>query len=161
MLNNIDIELGIDYVERRNEYDHLAHKIVYSGPLDALFDYKYGPLEYRTIDFDIENINSDDHQGTTVINLLDNSKWTRVTEHKHFLKTKCHKTILTKERPRDSTMVDNLYYPIITEENKIKHRGYLALANKYKIIIGGRIGSFYYADMNDSIKQGMDLANEI
>jgi len=149
MIDGVDLGLNLDFFSI-DDWHKLAHKLVFSGPIDKLFDYCYGDLEYLTLRFEHMTIDGD-FQGTTVVNYTDESiPFTRVTEHKHFLNPDCPRSIVTHEFPdlwhRDKTP----YYPVVDDKNRAKHLQYMQLVNK-DIIIGGRLGNFQYYNMDQVI----------
>lgn len=114
-----DVELGVDYLQNREKYNRLAHKILYTGMIDEYFDYKYGNLEWRSLKFENEILeNEDNYQGNAVVNYTSHDqKYTRIIEHKHFEFNKCKGTIITKEYPQDWKLGEEAYYPVNDEKN--------------------------------------------
>lgn len=168
MIRDIDIELNIDYLEHRNKYNVIADKIIYTGPIDAYFDYCEGNLEYRSVRFETQVLDIDNYQGNAVVNYTDaNTEYTRIIEHKWFEFGKdCNNqnitgTIISKEYSSEWDISKEPYYPI----NNIKN---IDLYNKYKsmgdqeanIIFGGRLGTYKYYDMDAVIATALDISEK-
>lgn len=158
MLSGTDVYLNQDYKDCKIN----AKFIVYTGGIDEFFDYCYGALEYRSLDFELEEIECDDFQGNAVVNYTDRyTPFTRIIEHKHFLKESSSKTIISKEYPKDFVVGEDAYYPINNERNIKLYNMYLDKANKLKNIhFGGRLGMYKYFDMDDTIMAALDFARE-
>ena len=123
LLNNIDIRLTEDFWLNKNKYIKNCRKIIYTGPIDEYFDYRFGPLEYRSLRFEHTTLDKSDYQGCPVINYTDKDiPYTRVLEHKYFNFKKSDKTVITKEYPSST---GEPYYPINDEKNT-------SIYNKYK-----------------------------
>ena len=164
MLENADVELGVDYLKNKEKYDKLANKILYTGMIDEYFDYKYGNLEWRSLKFENEIYDDmDDYQGNAVVNYTShNEKYTRIIEHKHFEFNKCKGTVITKEYPMNWKKGDEAYYPVNDEKNNTLFEKYKELAkNKENVIFGGRLGNYKYYDMDKTIRAAIDKAREI
>ena len=163
MLKGIEVILNEDYLEKRDYYNQLAEKIVYTGPIDEYFDYKLGELEWRSLRFDTETLNEENHQGVAVVNYTDHSvKYTRSIEHKHFEDTKSEKTIITYEYPSDYKKGMEKYYTINDEKNNNLAEAYKQLAKKEKnTIFGGRLAEYKYYDMDDVIKSAFETYKNI
>ena len=150
---NITVMLNTDWNTVR---EHAVDKlVVYTGAIDRYYDYQYGDLKWRTLDFQYRTEEVDDYQGVTQINYPEQDvPWTREIEHKHFhpeRKTK-GKTIIGREFSRDATRDDTPYYPVKTEEDMEKYSHYSHLANTEKnVIFGGRLGEYMYYDMHQVI----------
>ena len=164
MLEKCDIELNIDYLKNKEEYNKKANKIIYTGMIDEYFDYVYGPLEYRSLKFEteiLENINN--YQGNAVINYTDReTEYTRIIEHKHFEFNDCEGTIITKEYPSNWKIGDEAYYPVNDNKNNELYEKYLKLAEKEKNVhFGGRLGNYKYYDMDKVIKAALEAVEEL
>jgi len=136
--------------------------VIYSGALDEYYDYIYGMLKWRTLDFDYEVIDTDDYQGTSVMNYADLSvNFTRIHEFKHLhpeRSYKPNKTLIAKEYSRFATIGDEPYYPVNTASDREILRRYRELSAKDKnIIFGGRLGSYQYLDMHMAIASAMSV----
>ena len=158
---NIKVILNTDFFKIR----HLLPKdcrIIYSGRIDSLFGYKFGKLQYRSLDFDFSTLPVKDFQGNSVINYADkNIPYTRIHEFKHFLPRhisfNTQKTVICKEIPAKFTEEKIPFYPVNDNENTIRYSKYCELAEKEKFLLtGGRIGSFSYLNMDQTILQALE-----
>lgn len=164
MLEGIDVELGIDYLSRRDEFNNRASKIIYTGMIDEFYDYKLGQLQYRSLHFEHETHDVDNFQGNAVVNYTDAAvPYTRIIEHKHFEFGTQEKTIVTKEYPREWEAGSEPYYPINDDANSMLYAQYRALADKEnRVIFGGRLGDYKYYDMDDVIQKALEMSrNEL
>lgn len=167
MLKNIKVILNVDYLKNKEYFNSITKKIIYTGAIDAYFDYKLGYLEYRTLNFEHEFLNSANYQGNAVVNYTDKEiPWTRIIEHKWFEfgkdieGNKIDKTIISKEYSVKWTRNDEPYYPINNEVNNNLYNKYRLLANLNKnIIFGGRLGEYKYYDMDKVIESVLMLVN--
>lgn len=157
MLEGIEVRLGEDFLEKREEYSQIADKIVYTGMIDAYYDYCYGKLTYRSLSFETEVMDTDNYQGNAVVNYTDReTPYTRVIEHKHFEFGKQEKTVVTREYPSAWKLGDEPYYPMNDEKNNSLFEKYKELAEKEEnVIFGGRLGQYKYYDMDDVIEQAL------
>lgn len=157
MLKGIEVRLGEDFLEKREEYADIADKIVYTGMIDAYYDYCYGKLTYRSLNFETEVMDTDNYQGNAVVNYTDReTPYTRIIEHKHFEFGKQEKTIVTREYPSAWKLGDEPYYPINDEKNNSLFEQYKELAEQENnVIFGGRLGQYKYYDMDDVIEQAL------
>ena len=169
MLSGIDVRLGVDYLENREELDRMADRVIYTGPIDAFFNYRYGPLEYRGLRFDTEKAAVPNYQGNAVINYTDpETPWTRIIEHKWFSFGKDVKgndiphTVITREYPTEWKPGDEPFYPINDAKNTALYARYKALADKEsRVIFGGRLGEYRYCDMDQTIQRATHLTERI
>ena len=123
MLEGIEVRLGIDYLENKAEYDSLAKKVVYTGPIDAYFNYQYGNLQFRSLRFETEVLDIKNYQGVAGMNFTDReTPYTRIVEHKHFEFGEQEKTVITKEYSVEWTPGMEPYYPVNDEKNGILYR---------------------------------------
>ena len=139
-----------------------ADKIVYTGPIDELFDYCFDPLAYRGLKFEHKILNEKNYQGVAVMNYTEREvPFTRTIEHKHFVFGQNDKTVVSWEYPQDWSVGKEPYYPINDDDNNNKYRKYLMLLNKYypNMVAGGRLGSYKYFDMQDTISAAFNLAS--
>ncbi|SHL04658.1 UDP-galactopyranose mutase [Selenomonas ruminantium] len=152
---------GVDYNESRAAYEGIAHKVVYTGPVDAYFDYKLGQLEYRGLRFETERLEEVNHQGVAVMNYTEREvPYTRVIEHKHFEFGTQPVTYVTKEYPADWQPDEEAYYPVNNERNQNLYQQYAELASQEEnVIFGGRLAEYKYYDMDDVIKSALECAN--
>ena len=168
MLEGIEIKLNTDYLENKEKFDSIAKKIVFTGPIDSYFDYVYGPLEYRSVRFETEILNTPNYQGNAAVNYTDKeTPWTRIIEHKWFEFGKDEfgndlpKTVISKEYSSEWKLGDEPYYPVNDEKNSLLYNKYLSLAkNEKRIIFGGRLGEYKYYDMDAVILSALDKSKE-
>lgn len=156
LLSGSDISLNADFFERIDFYKSLAREMVYTGQIDRFYNYRFGKLDYRSVKFNECFLpETDNYQGNAVVNYTDASTpWTRVIEHKHFLKTNCKGTVVSIEIPCDYNDEIPPSYPIPTEENLSKYSRYKELADKEpNVIFGGRLAEYKYYSMNDIIEK--------
>lgn len=169
MLDGIEVRLGIDYLEHKEELDQLAEKIVYTGPIDAYFDYKLGALEYRSVRFENEVLDMPNYQGNAAVNYTDReTPWTRIIEHKWFEFGKDEdgndlpKTIISKEYSSEWKLGDEPYYPVNDKKNSDLFTQYKILAeNEKKVIFGGRLGEYKYYDMDAVIEFALLVSRKL
>ena len=149
-----EVRLGTDYLENKKEYDALAEKVVYTGTIDSYFGYRFGRLQYRSLRFETEVLDTDNFQGNAVINYTDReTPYTRIIEHKHFEFGTQEKTVITKEYPAEWTEGMEPYYPVNDEKNQELYKRYEALAAEEKnVIFGGRLAEYRYYDMDKVIE---------
>ena len=162
MLSKADVRLNIDYLEHREELDSLADKVIYTGMIDRFYDYKLGVLEYRSVRFETEELETDNFQGNAVVNYTDREvPYTRIIEHKHFEFGKQPVTIISREYSSEWTKGDEPYYPVNDDKNGALYARYEGLAKQEsKVIFGGRLGSYRYYDMDKVIGAALDMAKE-
>lgn len=164
MLENSDVELGVDYLKEKEKYSELADKVLFTGMIDEYYNYKLGNLEYRTLKFENEVLEDiDNYQGTAVMNFTSKKEeYTRIIEHKHFEFNDCKGTIITKEYPSTWKLGDEAYYPVNDEKNSELFMKYKELADKEKnVIFGGRLGQYKYYDMDKIIEEALKLTESI
>ena len=158
LLEGIDRELGVDYLERRAEFDLRANKkVIYTGPIDEFFDYSKGELEWRSLRFEQHTVKRSDVQGNAIINYTDvEVPHTRITEHKHFTPDiKTDNSIVTKEYPQDWDKTKEKYYPVNDDHNTEVYRAYKKMIDKQKFIFGGRLAEYKYYDMHQVIASAL------
>ena len=162
MLDGIEIRLGVDFLTNR-ELECQAKTVVFTGAIDAYFDYKYGPLEYRSLRFETEILNLPDFQGNAVVNYTDEqTPYTRIIEHKHFEFGKQEKTVISYEYSAEWQEGDEPYYPVNNEQNNALYQKYLAEAlKKPNVIFGGRLGEYKYYDMDKVILSALQKTKEV
>lgn len=168
MLKGIEVKLNCDYLESKEELDKLADKVVYTGPIDAYFNYNLGPLEYRSVRFETEVLDKPNFQGNAAVNYTDReTPWTRIIEHKWFEFGKdangndLPKTVISREYSSEWKVGDEPYYPVNDEKNSKLYKEYKALADKeYKVIFGGRLGEYKYYDMDAVIASALELVKK-
>ena len=168
MLDGIEVKLGVDYLENKAEYDAMAEKVIYTGAIDAYFDYCLGNLEYRSVRFENEILDKPSFQGNAAVNYTDReTPWTRIIEHKWFEFGKDEegydlpKTIISREYSSEWKPGDEPYYPVNDEKNGELYKKYKAMADKEeKVIFGGRLGEYKYYDMDAVIASALDCAKK-
>ena len=162
MLIGAHVKVGYDYFEHREELDSIADKIIYTGPIDKYFDYCFGPLEYRSVRFETEVIDSENFQGNAVVNYTSAEvPYTRIIEHKHFEFGSQPKTVISREYSATWKLGDEPYYPINDEKNNQLYEKYEELSkNQDKVFFGGRLGKYKYYDMHIVIKEALKLVSE-
>ena len=164
MLDVIEVSLNVDYLENKEELDKLAEKVVYTGPIDAYFDYKLGYLEYRSVRFENELLDKPNFQGNAAVNYTDReTPWTRIIEHKWFEFGKDEegndlpKTYISREYSSEWKPGDEPYYPVNDGKNSNLYAEYKELAEKEeKVIFGGRLGEYKYYDMDATVASVLD-----
>lgn len=162
LLKDIEVRLNIDYFSNKEELDSLADKIVYTGPIDAFFNYSLGKLEYRTVEFKNERHNIESYQGNAVVNYTDReTPWTRIIEHKHFEGNITNFTIISKEYSIAWDESKEPYYPVNDEKNSTLFNKYLELTKDTpNVIFGGRLGQYKYYNMDQVIEVALDVVNK-
>ncbi len=168
LLEGIEIQLGVDYLENKEEYDAMAERVTYTGAIDAYFGYKLGALEYRSVRFDTEILDMPNFQGNAAVNYTDaDTPYTRIIEHKWFEFGKdergneLSKTVISREYSSEWKVGDEPYYPVNDEKNSVLYTQYKALADKEEnVIFGGRLGEYRYYDMDAVIASALAKAIE-
>lgn len=164
MLDGIEVRLNEDYLAKKDEYDALAEKIIYTGPIDAYFNYSLGNLEYRSVRFETELLDKPNYQGNAAVNYTDReTPYTRIIEHKWFEFGKddqgndVPKTVISKEYSSEWKPGDEPYYPVNDEKNGSLYAKYKELADKEtNVVFGGRLGEYKYYDMDAVIASALD-----
>ena len=167
MLEGIEVRLGVDYLENKEEYSKIADKIVYTGAIDAYFDYKLGALEYRSVRFETETLDKPNFQGNAAVNYTDaETPWTRIIEHKWFEFGKDEdgndlpKTVISREYSSEWKLGDEPYYPVNDDKNGKLYEEYKKLAEKEtNVIFGGRLGEYKYYDMDAVIASVLNMCD--
>lgn len=166
LLEGIEVRLNEDYLEDKEKWNAMAEKVVYTGAIDAYFDYTLGNLEYRSVRFENEILDMPNFQGNAAVNYTDReTPWTRIIEHKWFEFGKDEngndlpKTIISKEYSSEWKLGDEPYYPVNDKKNGELYQKYKALAEKEEnIIFGGRLGEYKYYDMDAVIASALECA---
>ena len=169
MLAGIEVRLEEDYLKRKEYWDGLASKVIYTGAIDAYFDFSLGNLEYRSIRFENEILDIPNFQGNAAVNYTDReTPWTRIIEHKWFEFGKDEegnelpKTIISREYSLEWKIGDEPYYPVNDQKNEKLYKAYKELADKeQKVVFGGRLGEYKYYDMDAVIASALKCAEEI
>ena len=168
---SIEVRLGVDYLssaDAKEELDSQAEKVVYTGAIDAYFDYKLGNLEYRSVRFETETLDTPNFQGNAAVNYTDaETPWTRIIEHKWFEFGKDEngddlpKTVISREYSSEWKPGDEPYYPVNDEKNSALYAQYKELADaESKVIFGGRLGEYKYYDMDAVVAAALDCASK-
>lgn len=164
LLDGIDVLIDTDFFEHREELVSLAEKIVYTGPIDQFYDYRFGKLQYRTVCFDIETLDTPNYQGNAVINYISKEyPFTRIIEHKHFetfgnAVYDNPRTVISREYSTEWFEGMEPYYPVNDDRNASLYEQYHALASQEQnIIFGGRLAEYRYYDMAPTIAQVLKL----
>lgn len=166
LLDGIEVRLNEDYLLKKAEYDRMADKIVYTGAIDAYFDYRYGNLEYRSVRFENEILDQPNYQGNAAVNYTDReTPWTRIIEHKWFEFGKDEegnelpKTIISREYSSEWKPGEEPYYPVNDEKNSALYQKYQELAaQEANVIFGGRLGEYQYYDMDAVIGAALRMS---
>ncbi len=158
MLKGSDVKIGCDFFDEREKWAAQARKIVYTGAIDRYFDYRFGALEYRSVRFETEVLDTDNYQGNAVVNYTDaDHPYTRIIEHKHFEFGKQPKTVISREYSSAWKPGDEPYYPVNDEKNGALYLQYKALADRTEnVIFGGRLGQYKYYDMHNIIREALN-----
>ena len=159
LLEGIEYKLGVNYLENKEYWDSIADTIVYTGKIDEFFNNCFGRLDYRSLRFENEILDTPNYQGNAVVNYTEREiPYTRIIEHKHFEFGTQPKTIITKEYPLDISESNEAYYPINDEKNQKIYQQYENLAkSETNIIFGGRLAEYKYYDMHQVIERALNL----
>lgn len=168
MLDGVEVRLEEDYLEKKAEYDALADKVIYTGPIDAYFGYSMGYLEYRSVRFETELLDKPNFQGNAAVNYTDReTPWTRIIEHKWFEFGRdaegndLPKTVISREYSSEWKPGDEPYYPVNDEKNGALYEKYKELAQAEKhVVFGGRLGEYKYYDMDAVIASALDMCEK-
>ena len=168
LLAGVEVKLSTDYFADKEAYDAMAEKVVYTGAIDAYFDYKLGALEYRSVRFETELLDKQNFQGNAAVNYTDaETPWTRIIEHKWFEFGKddaghdLPKTVISREYSSEWKVGDEPYYPVNDEKNGKLYQEYKALGEQEKhVIFGGRLGEYKYYDMDAVIASALDMSEQ-
>ena len=166
MLEGIEVRLNEDYLKDRENWNHLAEKVIFTGPIDAYYDYRLGTLEYRSVRFETELLDIPNFQGNAAVNYTDReTPWTRIIEHKWFEFGKdadgndLPKTVISREYSSEWKPGDEPYYPVNDGKNGSLYQKYKELEDKEsKVIFGGRLGEYKYYDMDKTIEVALNMA---
>lgn len=169
MLDGIEVRLNVDFLKEREKYEALADRIIYTGAIDAYFDYALGNLEYRSVRFENEVLDIPNFQGNAAVNYTDReTPWTRIIEHKWFEFGKDEAgndlpiTVISKEYSSEWKPGDEPYYPVNDEKNNKLYQEYKKMSEKEeKVIFGGRLGEYKYYDMDVTIRSALNLAESL
>ena len=162
LLKDVEVRTGVDYFLDKEAFDKLAHKIVFTGKIDEFYNYKLGILEYRSLHFENETLDTDNFQGNAVVNYNDAAyDFTRIIEHKHFEFGKQSKTVITKEFPQEWDTSKEAFYPINDSKNQTLFEAYKKMALQEKnVLFGGRLSEYKYYDMHQVIASALTAAKK-
>ena len=168
MLEGIEVRTGVEYRDLIAEQPDIADRTIYCGPIDAFYDFKLGTLEYRSLRFESEILDEENHQGVAVVNYTDReTPYTRIIEHKHFEFCRDDngnpqpKTVITREYPADWKPGDEPYYPINDARNEKLYNEYRELAEREgSVVFAGRLGGYRYYDMDKAIAAAFELVKD-
>lgn len=166
MLDGIEVRLNTDYLANKEELDAMAKKVIYTGPIDAYFDYCLGHLEYRSVRFETEVLDQPNFQGNAAVNYTDReTPWTRIIEHKWFefgkdeMGNDLPKTVISKEYSSEWKLGDEPYYPVNDEKNSKLYSEYKKMADREeRVVFGGRLGEYKYYDMDQVIVSALEMS---
>lgn len=166
LLEGVEVRLNVDYLQNRQALDALAERVVYTGPIDAYFGYRLGALEYRSLRFETELLETPNFQGNAVVNYTDReTPWTRIIEHKWFTFGKDGRgndlpnTVISREYSSPWKPGDEAYYPVNDEKNNGLYAAYKRLAEEEKnVLFGGRLGEYRYYDMDKVIASALEAS---
>ncbi len=164
MLDGIEVKLNYDFFDHREEIEKVAEKIIFTGPIDKYYNYKFGELEYRSLRFETEILDVENYQGNAVVNYTEYEiPYTRIIEHKHFEYDIGNnpKTVVTKEYPDKWVQGKEPYYTINDERNNNLYQKYAEYAKEDKnVIFGGRLGQYKYFDMDKVIAEALNCVKK-
>lgn len=163
MLEGVEVRLNTDYFGNREFFDSMADRVIYTGEIDRFFDYRFGHLEYRTVSFEMELLESlSNYQGNAVVNYTDaDTPYTRIIEHKHFEFGQQPDTVISREYSKEWQPGDEPYYPVNDDRNSELYARYKALADgQEKVIFGGRLAEYKYYDMHQVIASALELVEK-
>lgn len=159
LLSDVDVKIGTDFLENKDEWEAQADLVIYTGPIDAYYDFCFGELGYRSLRFETERITTtDNYQGVAVMNFTDaETPYTRIIEHKHFEFGTQPTTIISREYPQEWRIGIDPYYPMEDNQNRQKYEQYYqkSLENP-KVKFGGRLGEYRYYDMQDTVRSALE-----
>lgn len=160
MLDGVEVRLNTDFLEQKAELEAVADKVIFTGPIDAYFDYVYGPLNYRSVRFETEILPIQNYQGVAVVNYNEREiPFTRIIEHKHFVFGTQEKTVISREYPSEWKLGVEPYYPVNDGPNTALYERYKALAeNQKRVHFAGRLGQYKYFDMDKVIAEALEYA---
>jgi UDP-galactopyranose mutase len=164
MQEGVEVRLGVDFFEHKEQFESEAKTIIFTGAIDEFFGYQFGPLEYRSLRFETEELNIPDYQGNALINYTEEEiPYTRICEHKHFEFTKSDSTIITREYPDSWEPGKERYYPVNNAENNWRYSDYKKLSDSVfpKYVFGGRLAEYKYYDMDKVIESALSFVKTL
>ena len=161
LLEGVETKTGIDFFEEQEYYESLGDKVVFTGKIDEYFNYQFGKLEYRSLEFEHQTLDKENHQGNAVVNYTEAEiPYTRIIEHKHFEFGKQNKTVITTEYPKEWKEGCEPYYPVNDDKNSSTYLKYKKLADTLdNVLFGGRLAEYKYYDMHQVIASALAKAN--
>lgn len=163
LLEGVEVRLGVDYLPRRTEWDAMAERILFTGPIDAFYEYRFGKLEYRSVEFQTEVLDTPNFQGNSVVNYTEaDVPYTRIIEHKHFESGEQPRTVISREYSREWREGDVPYYPVNDEKNNALFARYKQLADaEPRHFFGGRLADYRYYDMHHVVRKALDAVDRL
>lgn len=163
LLDGCEVKLNIDYFDDYHHWNQLGEKLIYTGPIDKFFNYKFGRLEYKTLNFEFTHLPIEDYQGVFMVSYTDpDTPFTRIIEHKHFEQTNAKTTWISKEYPVPFLKDSEPYYPVNDEHNNNIYRKYKELADRQpRIFFGGRLAEYKYYDMHQVIESALNFTKQL
>jgi UDP-galactopyranose mutase len=163
LLSGIDVKLSTDYLACRDSLRPLARRVIYTGCVDAYYDYRFGALAYRSLRFEHETLDMPNFQGNAVVNYTDaETPYTRIVEHKHFVFGSQPKTVITREYPSEWSVGGEPFYPVNDARNQALYGKYEALAKRETdVLFAGRLGTYRYLDMDAVVRQALELSGAV
>jgi UDP-galactopyranose mutase len=162
LLEGIETQTGVDFFAHKEVYEGMAEKVVFTGKIDEYFNYQFGKLEYRSLEFEHQTLDIPNYQGNAVVNYTEAEiPFTRILEHKHFEFGKQDKTVITKEYPKEWEEGCEPYYPVNDDKNSATYLKYKRLAEQTNnVIFGGRLAEYRYYDMHQVIASALKKSEE-
>ena len=162
LIAGVEVRLGVDYDSDREAFNAMADKVVYTGMLDAFYQYRFGKLEYRSLRFESEELDMENYQGVAVVNYTDReTPFTRIIEHKHFEFGTQPTTVITREYPETWEEGMEPYYPVNDETNQALYQQYAELTKtETNVLFGGRLADYRYYDMDKVIASALTLCRK-
>ncbi|WP_323660176.1 UDP-galactopyranose mutase [Pectobacterium versatile] len=162
MLENIEVKTEVDFLSDKSSFTEMADKVIFTGAIDEYFNYELGYLEYRSLRFETEELDTDNFQGNAVVNYTNKEiPFTRIIEHKHFDPVDVPHTIITREYPCEWSLGHEAYYPVNDESNMYLYKKYRELAKKEDgVFFGGRLAEYKYYDMHQVIRSALNFIKD-
>ncbi len=160
--SGIEVKLNVDFFNDKSYFESIANRILFTGRIDEFYNYKFGKLDYRSLDFETSVLDCENYQGNAAVNYTEKEiPYTRIIEHKHFELGQQNTTVITKEFPAEFIGENEPFYPINDLFNDEIYKRYKILVEQqHKYIFGGRLGNYRYNDMDDTIVDAMKMANK-
>ena len=160
LVKGIPIETEVDFLADRERFEASCKTVLYTGPLDRLFDYQFGQMDWRGLRFEQTVHQVPDFQGVAAVNYTDaETPYTRIVEHKHFDPVNTDHTVVTKEYPADWKLGDEMYYPVNNDRGAQLQARYAKLLPE-NYLIAGRLATYRYYDMHQVIASSLHLADQ-